>query len=75
MKNFLVHFCSQLEETNISEIDESTEFKNLDEWSSLLALSIIALVDEEYSVRISGEDLRAVNTIGDLYQLIKSRIK
>ena len=75
MKNFLAQFSSQLEETDVLEINENTEFKNLDEWSSLLALSIIAMVDEEYSVRITGEDLKVIKTIGDLFQLIKSRLQ
>jgi acyl carrier protein len=72
---FLDLFCSQLEETDITQIDYNTDFKILDEWNSLLALSIIAMVDEEYSVRISGEDLKEARTIDNLFQLVKSRIK
>ena len=49
------------------------EYKNLDEWSSLIALSIIAMVDEEYDVALKGDDIRNTVTIEDLYNLVKSR--
>ena len=37
------------------EITEKTIFIELEEWSSLTALSIIAMVDEEYGVKITGK--------------------
>ena len=48
-----------------------TEFKKLDEWSSLIALSVIAMVDEEYGITIQGEDIRNANTIADLFNNVK----
>ena len=48
-------------------------FKGLDEWGSLTALSIIAMVDEEFGKRITGADLRSVETIKDLYNLVMSK--
>ena len=50
-----------------------TDFKELDEWSSLLALSIIAMVDEEYNVTLKGDDIRNSKTIADLFELVKSK--
>lgn len=73
MKEFIENFAAQFDETDVENIQATTVFKELDEWSSLLALSIIAMVDEEYDVRIKGDDIRASSTIGDLYELIKSR--
>ena len=51
----------------------STEFKELDEWSSLGALDIIAMVDDEYDVTITGKDIRSVSTIEELFNLIKDK--
>lgn len=73
LKEFVEHFAEQFEETKLSDFQPRTKFKELDEWSSLLALSIIAMVDEEYGVRIKGEDIRLSVTIEDLFNIIKNR--
>jgi len=71
---FVKNFASQFEETVLNEFSPKTQFKNLTEWSSLIALSVIAMVDEEYEVKIKGDDIRNSSTIEDLYNIIKSRI-
>lgn len=73
LNDFIKNFAEQLEDTDASEIKADTVFKDLDEWSSLMALSIIAIVDEEYDVRIKGDDIRRAVTIEDLFNIIKSR--
>lgn len=74
LENFIENFAAQFDETAVSEFKPETEFRKLDEWSSLSALSIIAMVDEEYDVRIKGDDIRNATTIEDLYTLVKSRL-
>jgi acyl carrier protein len=73
LNNFIENFASQFEETELSEFQANTKFKELNEWSSLLALSVIAMVDEEYDVKIKGDDIRNSSTIEDLYIIVKSR--
>lgn len=74
LKEFIEHFAEQFDDTEVSVFQTDTKFKELDEWSSLLALSIIAMVDEEYDVRIKGDDIRSSVTIEDLFNLVKKRI-
>lgn len=73
LKEFIENFAEQFEDTDASEIKAETVFKELDEWSSLLALSVIAMVDEEYDVTIKGDDIRNSNTVEDLFNVIKAR--
>ena len=73
LQEFITNFASQFEETDPSVFTKDTIFKDLDEWSSLMALSIIAMVDEEYGVALKGDDIRSANTIEDLYNIIKSK--
>jgi len=73
LQEFITNFANQFEEIDPSVFTKDTVFKNLDEWSSLLALSIIAMVDEEYGVALKGDDIRCANTIEDLYNIIKSK--
>ena len=66
--------CAQLfDETDAREITLGTEFRSLDEWSSLIALSVIAMADEEYNVKLKGDDIKAAHTVEDLYNVVKSR--
>lgn len=55
------------------ELSMDDEFKSFDEWSSLASLSLIAMVDEEYEVTLSGNDIRSAVTVQDLFNLIKSK--
>ena len=73
LQEFITNFANQFEETDSSVFTKDTVFKNLDEWSSLLALSIIAMVDEEYEVTLKGDDIRSANTIEDLFEIVKSK--
>lgn len=76
MKNldeFVALFAEQFDETDVSEITAATEFKSLDEWSSLIALSIIAMADEEFEVALKGADVRNATTVEDLYKIICSK--
>ena len=73
INTFLDHFASQFDETDVNEIQADTKFKDLEEWSSLIALSIIAMVDEEYDVVIKGDDIRNAETIENLFQIIQSK--
>jgi acyl carrier protein len=73
LQEFITNFANQFEETDSSVFTKDTVFKNLDEWSSLLALSIIAMVDEEYEVTLKGDDIRSANTIEDLFGIVKSK--
>ena len=74
LNEFIENFANQFDETDASEIKAETIFKELDEWSSLIALSVIAMVDEEYDVTIKGNDIRTSDTVGDLFELVKSRV-
>jgi acyl carrier protein len=71
LQEFIGKFAEQFDNTDPGEFKADTEFKALDEWSSLFALSIIAMVDEEYDIILKGDDIRNSETIEDLFNLMK----
>lgn len=73
LQQFVKLFAEELEDTPIDTITQSTLFRELDEWSSLTALSIISMVDENLEKRLTGADLRSVDTIEELYNLVISK--
>lgn len=50
-----------------------THFRELDEWSSLISLSIIAMVDDEYGITLKGDDIRKSVTVKDLFDIAQSK--
>ena len=74
MKDFIKHFAEQFDDTELSEFKPETVFHELDEYSSLIALTIIGMIDEEYGVSIGAEEMSAAVTIEDLFNIVKSRM-
>lgn len=72
MKEFIENFASNFDDTDISELKPETVFRELDEWNSMLALSTMAMISEEYDVELSPEDMRKARTIEDLYKATMS---
>ena len=71
LKDFICNFASQFEETDTNKFAPHTKFKDLAEWSSLVALSVMAMVDEKYKVAVRGDFFRQSNTIEELFLIIK----
>jgi acyl carrier protein len=74
MQKFIENFAVQFEETDLDSFFPKTKFREIDEWSSLTALSIIAMVDEEYHVKLTGDDIRSSISIEDVYNCVISKI-
>ncbi len=73
IKEFIQNFADQFDETDASIFTEETLFHDLDEWSSLIGLSLIAMIDDEYGVVIKGDELRSAKTIKDVYNIVISK--
>ena len=73
LNEFVAHFAEQFEETDPATITAQTKYHDLDEWSSLIGLSVIAMADEEYGVTLKGNDVKNAVTVEDLYNVVKSR--
>lgn len=70
LNEFVSLFAEQFDDTDASEFTPSTLFHELDEWSSLIGLSVIAMVDEEFEVALKGDDIINSKTIEDLYKIV-----
>ena len=75
LEEFVALFAEQFDDTDASDITAATEFKDLEEWSSLIALNVIAMVDEEFDVALKGADILNCETIEDLFDIVKSKAK
>ena len=74
LNEFIQNFADQFDETDASVFTAETRFRDLEEWSSLIGLSIIAMVDVEYDVTLKGDDIKTSNTIQDIYEKVQSKL-
>ncbi|KAF2329199.1 MAG: phosphopantetheine-binding protein [Flavobacterium nitrogenifigens] len=70
---FLKNFADILDDTDAALITQETVFRDLDEWNSLTALSLIAMADEEYDVKLTGDDIKSSNSLNDIFEIIKNK--
>ena len=70
IKEFIEKFAEVIEVENVDALTAETEFRNLDEWSSLSVMLLIAFFDEEFVKEIGGTDIKKCDTIQDLLNLV-----
>lgn len=73
IKDFIEKFVEAVEIEDAATCTAETKFRDIEEWNSLAALSVIAMADEEYNVTLKGDDIRNAVTIEDLYNTVKSK--
>ncbi|MBQ6741339.1 MAG: acyl carrier protein [Bacteroidales bacterium] len=73
LKEFISNFASQFPDEDPSEFTAETDFHELDSWSSLTSLSVVAMIIQEYGVELESQDVRNADTIEDLFNVVKER--
>lgn len=72
---FIKHFSEQFEDEPLESFTLSTRFRDLEGWDSLHALSIMAMVNEIYKVKITPEEIRTSQTLTDIYEIVKAKLE
>lgn len=73
IQDFILNFANQFDDTDASEIKADTKFHDLEEWSSLIAMSVIALAKTQYGKTLTGKEIKECVTVEDLFKLIASK--
>ena len=71
LQKFIGKFAEQFDETDASEFKADTEFRTFADWGSMVGLSVIAMVDEEYGFTLNVEDFKKSKTIEELFNVVK----
>ena len=75
IQEFISNFSGQFEDTDPDEFQASTQFRDLDEWDSFLALSIMAMIKSEYDVAVTAQEMRDAQTVQDLFNIVNSHLQ
>jgi len=70
---FIENFKSQFDEPENLNLSQETIFRELEEWDSIVAISVIAMVDSEYGIKLTGEDIKNSRTVNDLFLILKAK--
>jgi len=74
-KDFIQHFADQFDDTDVTVFTLETRFRDLEEWSSLNALAILNMIGKKYTVFLKPEEMKATNTIQEIFDLVQSKKK
>ena len=74
IQEFINHFEDMFEDTDVSTLTPDTNYRDLDEWSSMTALSTMAMVNEVYDVELTADEMRNNSTFIDLYNVVLSHL-
>lgn len=72
-EDFVQKFAECFNTTAPESITAETEFRKLEEWGSMLALIVIAMIDADFGKTITAEDLKSADTVGQLYEIVKQK--
>jgi acyl carrier protein len=72
--SFLRNFSEIFDDEPSITITLNTNFRDIEGWNSLIALSFMAMVDDQYKIKISGQEIKDSKTVGDLYKVALSKL-
>jgi len=71
MKDQLIEIVKEALDLDNASIND--EFESYDTWDSLGKLSLIALIDEHFSIQISDKEFNEFKTVEDLYNSLLAK--
>ena len=71
MKDQLIEIVKEALDLDNASIND--EFESYDTWDSLVKLSLIALIDEHFSIQISDKEFNEFKTVEDLYNSLLAK--
>lgn len=74
IEEFIEKFAYAIE-ADPAALAADTDYKQLPQWDSLNALSVIAMADADYGVTLGGQAINDSRTIADLWSLVAGKAK
>jgi acyl carrier protein len=74
IEDFIKKLELEFDDLTSGFLKPGTSFKEIETWSSMHSLILIAHIHTEYNVLLSGEELRKFSTVKDLFDLVKTKM-
>lgn len=73
IEEFTKQLEAEFDDIEPGTIRPDTDYRNIKGWSSMHALIVIAFVDANFDIILTGSDLKTTQTIRDLYNLVQAK--
>ena len=73
INDFIENFADQFDDTDASEILATTEFHELEEWDSLIALAVLNMTEKKYGKKITFDEMKKCVSVEDLFNVIAAK--
>ena len=73
LKDYVAAFADQFDETDPSEISAETQFHDLEEWDSLIALAVLNMSEKKFGKKVTFDEMKKCDTVEDLFNLIVTK--
>lgn len=70
---FINHLTEEFEDLGVFELSPDSVLKDIPGWNSMHILLLVSMIDYRYQVLLSGEQLKNVVTVNDLFELVKEK--
>lgn len=74
LEKFIKLLQEELDGIPKGSIKSNINYRDLEGFSSMHALIIIAFIDNEFNILLKGNELKETNTIEDLYNMVQSKL-
>jgi acyl carrier protein len=74
IQDFIDKLEVELDDIEPGTLSPNSRFREMENWSSMYALILIAFTDVEYNVSLNGDDLRHAQTIQDIFDIVKAKM-
>lgn len=74
LESFVKNIAEQFEEIDTTGFNPKTKFRKNEEWSSMTAIAVVSMIEDEYGIMLNINDLKPMNTIEELFNFVKGKI-
>ena len=75
IKEFIENFVDQFDDLELADVTPETVMRDLEEWSSMIGLSLLNMAEKSYGVQLTFDELRNAITVQDLFDTISNKQK
>jgi len=72
-EQFVTQFESIFEEIEAGSLSLQTVFRDLPQWDSLATIGLLVMINTEYEVTLTGNEIKSATTIQDIYDLVAAK--
>lgn len=75
INKFIENFVDQFDDLELEDVSPETVMRDLDEWSSMIGLSLLNMVEKRYGVELTFDELRNAITVQSLFDTVQKKLK